>query len=156
MTREEIIEGLKKCAEAYMRLYGNGLNDKNECCQKIKKPKEIDIFRSAAELLENAEPKNRVLTLGELSKSADAADWGFVWIESKINPYDVSGAEQVCPWYKTATHLAFAYVAENENVTREEDIAKIGKEWRCWLRKPTEKEMAATPWAGEENEQRDV
>lgn len=63
MTREEIIEGLKKCAQAYeicgafMCVYGNGLNDENKCCQKIKKPKEIDIFRSAAELLENAEPK---------------------------------------------------------------------------------------------------
>lgn len=103
-----------------------------------------------------ATPENRVLTLEELCESADAADWIFAWIESKSNPYDVPGAEQVCPWYKTATHLAFAYVAEDENVTREEGIAKIGKEWRCWLRKPTEKEMAATPWAGEENEQRDV
>lgn len=148
MTREEIIEGLKKCAEAYgisgafMCLYGNGLNDENECCQKIKKPKEIDIFRSAAELLENAEPKNRVLTLGELSKSADAADWGFVWIESKDDP----GAEQVCPWYKTGKRFEFAYVAEGEKAARKENLEEIGKKWRCWLSKPTEKEMAEMPW----------
>ena len=148
MTRDEIIEGLKKCAEAYeicgafMRVYGNGLNDENKCCQRIKKPKEIDIFRSAAELLENAEPKNRVLTLEELCESADAADWIFVWIESKINPYDVSNAEQVCPWYKTGKHFEFAHVAEDRKTTRKEIAADFGKKWRCWLRKPTEKEMA--------------
>lgn len=99
-----------------------------------------------------AEPKNRVLTMEELCECVYADDWSFVWLEDK----GILATEQICAWRMTSKYFVFAYVGANEDEAKKELTEENGKEWRCWLRKPTAEEMAATPWAGEENEQRDV
>lgn len=88
-------------------------------------------FRMA---MRRAEPKNRVLTLEELKVYT-----GFLWIENRYSPFDYEGepafAEKV-----------FIY-AVNGNVDLRYDISDTyGKNWRCWLRKPTEAERRGTPW----------
>lgn len=78
-----------------------------------------------------AEPKNRVLTLEELKNHA-----GFLWNE---NRFESEGE----PAY---AENDFLYVG-NGNVDLKLNISKIyGRRWRCWLRKPTPKEMEETPW----------
>lgn len=86
-------------------------------------------FRMA---MRRVEPKNRVLTLEELKNHA-----GFLWNE---NRYDSCEGE---PAY---AENDFLYVG-NGNVDLKLNISKTyGRHWRCWLRKPTPKEMEATPW----------
>ena len=92
-------------------------------------------FRMA---MRRAEPKNRVLTLGELKNHA-----GFLWNE---NRYDSCEGE---PAY---AENDFLYVG-NGNVDLKLNISKTyGRHWRCWLRKPTEAERRETPWAGDSHE----
>lgn len=91
-------------------------------------------FRMA---MRRAEPKNRVLTLEEVDAHCEGgADAAPLWVE-----FD-GGANG---W------MLIAPVRE----TRKMDfVSKLlvtmgilyGKEWRCWLRKPTKEEMEGTPW----------
>ncbi len=94
-----------------------------------------EIVKKALTLaLHRAEPKNRVLTLEELKNHA-----GFLWNENRYGSFDSEGE----PAY---VENDFLY-AGNGNVDLKLNIAKTyGKHWRCWLRKPTKKEMEATPW----------
>lgn len=78
------------------------------------------------------EPKNRVLTLEELKVYT-----GFLW--KVYNGFDCEGAPAF-------VEKGFMY-AGNGNVDLRRDISKTyGKNWRCWLRKPTKEEMEGTPW----------
>lgn len=77
-------------------------------------------------------PKNRVLTLEELKVYT-----GFLWNE---NRFDYEGEPAF-------VEKGFMY-AGNGNVDLRRDISDAyGKNWRCWLRKPTNEEMEGTPWA---------
>lgn len=80
---------------------------------------------------------NRVLTLKE------ATEQRAVWIE------DV--------YCGIAPAIVFDYVSKHYSIIvadfNDHDDNKVwfkktqyGKHWRCWLRKPTNKEMATTPW----------
>lgn len=85
-----------------------------------------------------AKPKNRVLTLEELKVYT-----GFLW--KVYNGFDCEGAPAF-------SEKGFIY-AGNGNVDLRWDISKTyGKNWRCWLRKPTEAERRETPWAGDSHE----
>lgn len=76
------------------------------------------------------EPKNRVLTLEELKVYT-----GFLWNE---NRFDYEGEPAF-------VEKGFMY-AGNGNVDLRRDISDAyGKNWRCWLRKPTKEEMEGTP-----------
>lgn len=78
------------------------------------------------------EPKNRVLTLEELKVYT-----GFLW--KVYNGFDCEGAPAF-------VEKGFMY-AGNGNVDLRQDISDTyGKNWRCWLRKPTEAERRETPW----------
>ena len=79
-----------------------------------------------------AKPKNRVLTLEELKVYT-----GFLW--KVYNGFDCEGAPAF-------VEKGFMY-AGNGNVDLRQDISDTyGKNWRCWLRKPTEAERRETPW----------
>lgn len=81
-----------------------------------------------------AEPKNHVLTLEELKNHA-----GFLWNENRYDSFESEGE----PAY---AENDFLYAGDG-NVDLRRDISDTyGKNWRCWLRKPTPKEMEATPW----------
>jgi hypothetical protein len=79
-----------------------------------------------------AKPKNRVLTLEELKVYT-----GFLW--KVYNGFDCEGAPAFA-------EKGFMY-AGNGNVDLRQDISDTyGKNWRCWLRKPTDAERRGTPW----------
>lgn len=81
-----------------------------------------------------AEPKNRVLTLEELKVYT-----GFLWSENRYSPFDDEGEPAF-------VEEGFMYAGDG-NVDLRRDISDTyGKNWRCWLRKPTPKEMEETPW----------
>lgn len=87
-----------------------------------------------------AEPKNHVLTLEELKVYT-----GFLWSENRYSPIDYEGEPAFA-------EKGFIY-AGNGNVDLRHDISNAyGKNWRCWLRKPTEAERRETPWAGDSRE----
>ena len=87
-------------------------------------------------------PENRVLTMEELCECVYADDWSFVWLEDK----GILATEQICAWRMTSKYFVFAYVGATEDEAKKELTEENGKEWRCWLRKPTAEEMANMPW----------
>lgn len=92
------------------------------------------IERLQAAAMRRAEPKNRVLTLEELKVYT-----GFLWSENRYGPFDYEGEPAF-------VEKGFMY-AGNGNVDLKQDISDTyGKNWRCWLRKPTKEEMEGTPW----------
>lgn len=90
--------------------------------------------RLQAVLSRRAEPKNRVLTLEELKVYT-----GFLWSENRYGLFDYEGEPAF-------VEKGFMY-AGNGNVDLRRDISNAyGKNWRCWLKKPTEAERQETPW----------
>ena len=88
-------------------------------------------FRMASR---RAEPKNHMLTLEELKVYT-----GFLWSENRYSPFDYEGEPAFA-------EKGFIY-AGNGNVDLRHDISNAyGKNWRCWLRKPTDAERRETPW----------
>lgn len=86
--------------------------------------------------LKRAEPKNHILTLEELKVYT-----GFLWSENRYGPFDYEGEPAF-------VEKGFMY-AGNGNVDLRQDISDTyGKNWRCWLRKPTEAERREIPWNG--------
>lgn len=91
-------------------------------------------FRMASR---RAEPKNRVLTLEEVDAHCEGgADAAPLWVE-----FD-GGAN------------GWVLIAPVRETRKMDFVSKLlvtmgilyGKEWRCWLRKPTKEEMEGTPW----------
>lgn len=84
-----------------------------------------------------AEPKNRVLTLEEVDAHCEGgADAAPLWVE-----FD-GGAN------------GWVLIAPVRETRKMDFVSKLlvtmgilyGKEWRCWLRKPTEEERREIPW----------
>lgn len=97
-------------------------------------------FRMA---MRRAEPKNRVLTLEELKA------------------YCEGGADATPLWVEFDRGLnKWVMIAPVRETRKMDFVSKLlvtmgilyGKEWRCWLRKPTEAERRETPWAGDRHE----
>lgn len=87
-----------------------------------------------------AEPKNRVMTLEELKVYT-----GFLWSENRYSPFDYEGEPAF-------VEKGFMY-AGNGNVDLRRDISNAyGKNWRCWLKKPTAAERRGTSWEGDSRE----
>ena len=91
-------------------------------------------FRMA---MRRAEPKNRVLTLEEVDAHCEGgADAAPLWVE-----FD-GGAN------------GWVLIAPVRETRKMDFVSKLlvtmgilyGKEWRCWLRKPTKEEMEAALW----------
>lgn len=96
------------------------------------------IERLQAAASRRAEPKNRVLTLEEVKAYCEGgADAAPLWVE-----FD-GGAN------------GWVLIAPVRETRKMDFVSKLlvtmgilyGKEWRCWLRKPTKEEMEGTPWA---------
>lgn len=95
-------------------------------------PNDKIIERLQAVSLRRAEPENRVLTLKEVKIYT-----GFLWSENRYSQ---------CEGEPAFAENGFLY-AGNGNVDLRRDISDTyGKNWRCWLRKPTEAEKLETPW----------
>lgn len=102
-------------------------------------------FRMA---MRRVEPKSRVLTLEEVKTYCEGgADATPLWYESK----DYSDVNR---WMVIdLPELAFGSTATVKRLVNSEFfVATYGGKWRCWLRKPTPKEMEATPWEGDSHE----
>lgn len=84
-----------------------------------------------------AEPKNRVLTLEEVSAHcAEGADAAPLWVEFDrgVNRWvQIAPVRETCKMEFVSKYLVTMGVL-------------YGKGWRCWLRKPTKEEMEGTPW----------
>lgn len=105
---------------------------------------------------------NRVLTLQEV-RNAEADTFGTVmhWLELQFEPYKYEGEEITCAVF--AASMVFEDESEDDHKT---DVLyssaglpddyllqnEYGKKWRCWLKKPTQKEMEETPWGGSDDE----
>lgn len=91
-------------------------------------------FRMA---MRRVEPKNRVLTLEELNAYCEGgADAAPLWVEfdEGINRWVlIAPVRETCKMDFVSKYLAMMGILYE-------------KEWRCWLRKPTEEEMEGTPW----------
>lgn len=93
------------------------------------------------------EPKNRVLTLDEIREMQDnnQCNWVLIWVESQseinIKEYCLV---QGCIQYIVDNEFSFVYPAWEGNDLFRAEVYK--KTWRCWLRRPTEKERETVPW----------
>ena len=94
-----------------------------------------------------AEPENRVLTLDEIREMEDNSqfNWVLIWVESqsKINTKEYC-LVQSCIQYIVDNEFSFVYPAWEGNDLFRAEVYK--KTWRCWLRRPTEKERETVPW----------
>lgn len=97
-------------------------------------PTGVDAEEALRMAMRRAEPKNHALTLEELKNHA-----GFLWNENRYSPFDYEGEPAF-------VEEGFMYAGDG-NVDLRRDISDTyGKNWRCWLRKPTETERWETPW----------
>lgn len=106
-------------------------------------PTGIDSESAFRMAMRRAEPKNRVLTLEEVDAHCEGgADAAPLWVE-----FD-GGAN------------GWVLIAPVRETRKMDFVSKLlvtmgilyGKEWRCWLRKPTEAERRGTPWEGDSRE----
>lgn len=100
------------------------------------------IERLQAAAMRRVEPKNRVLTLEEVEAYCEGGtDATPLWYEDKdrsnVSRWMIIDLPKV-PLGSTATVKCLV----NSQFFKE----TYGKEWRCWLRKPTKEEMEGTPW----------
>lgn len=101
-------------------------------------PVGIDPEEANRMAMRRVEPKNRVLTLEEVEVHT-----GFLW--KVYNGFEREGEPAF-------VEEGFMY-AGNGNVDLRQDISDTyGKNWRCWLRKPTEAERLETPWESDSRE----
>lgn len=100
-------------------------------------PNEKIIERLQAVSLRRVEPKNRVLTLEELDAHCEGgADAAPLWVEFDGG---TNGWVLIAPVRETRKMDFVSKLLATMGIL-------YGKEWRCWLRKPTEAEMRETPW----------
>jgi hypothetical protein len=84
-----------------------------------------------------AEPKNRVLTLEEVDAHCEGgADAAPLWVEFDGG---ANGWVLIAPVIETRKMDFVSKLLVTMGIL-------YGKEWRCWLRKPSKEEMEATPW----------
>lgn len=96
-----------------------------------------DALAYIEQLESRAEPKNRVLTLEEVDAYCEGgADAAPLWVEFDrgINRWVL-----IAPVRETCKMDFVSKYLEMMGILYE-------KEWRCWLRKPTEAERRETPW----------
>ena len=95
------------------------------------------IERLQAAAMRRAEPKNRVLTLEEVDAHCEGgADAAPLWVEFDGG---INGWVLIAPVRETRKMDFVSKLLVTMGIL-------YGKEWRCWLRKPTKEEMEGTPW----------
>lgn len=109
-------------------------------------PAGIDSESAFRMAMRRVEPKNRVLTLEEAQKKCQ--EDGITWYEPLRHESPIVFSAYVTPIDPTDELVnIYTFFANTE-----ETVELYGKEWRCWLRKPTEAERRETPWAGDRHE----
>lgn len=134
MRRELIIESLRSCAKnescAKRCVYGKESFD----CETGKACLDM-LMDQAADMLEQDEKPNRVLTLKEALKSEEP-----VWRETpdrglRIVSIHVAEHPDWAEWHEIGRTAPFIA-----------PLAEYNKTWRCWLRKPTADEIQKEKW----------
>lgn len=93
--------------------------------------------------LKRTEPRNRVLTLEEVDAYCEGgADATPLWVEFDGG---INGWVLIAPVRETRKMDFVSKLLATMGIL-------YGKEWRCWLRKPTEAERRETPWEGDSRE----
>ena len=100
-------------------------------------PNDKIIERLQAVSSRRVEPKNRVLTLEEVDAHCEGgADAAPLWVEFDGG---TNGWVLIAPVRETRKMDFVSKLLVTMGIL-------YGKEWRCWLRKPTEAERRETPW----------
>lgn len=95
------------------------------------------IERLQAAAMRRAEPKNRVLMLEEVDAHCEGgADAAPLWVEFDGG---TNGWVLIAPVRETRKMDFVSKLLVTMGIL-------YGKEWRCWLRKPTEEERREIPW----------
>ena len=113
--------------------------DGEDCDGRLAKLQAADMLEklAAEKDAKKLEPKNRVLTLEEVEAYCEGgADAAPLWVEfdGGINGWVlIAPVRETCKMDFVSKYLAMMGILYE-------------KEWRCWLRKPTEAERRETPW----------
>lgn len=100
-------------------------------------PVGIDSESAFRMTMRRAEPKNRVLTLEEVDAHCEGgADAAPLWVEFDGG---TNGWVLIAPVRETRKMDFVSKLLVTMGIL-------YGKEWRCWLRKPTEEERREIPW----------
>lgn len=133
-----------------------GMCGKEWCCTEcpyfMEKECVMNLLSDALVYIEQlesrVEQKNRVLTLEEVEAYCEegGADATPLWYDEKAN--------YVSRWMVIdLPKLAFgSTITVKCLVNSKFFVPTYGKEWRCWLRKPTETERRETQWEGDGHE----
>ena len=150
LSVEELVKSLRLCDSA---------SPTSEC--PANSPRKEIVKKALALAMHRVEPKNRVLTLEE-ARNAEVDTFGTAmhWLELKIHTCKVQCEEIRCAVLAVSIFFedksedgepdaVYSYADRHDEWLTQEEY---GKRWRCWLRKPTPKEMEETPWAGDSHE----
>lgn len=100
-------------------------------------PTGVDAEAAFRMAMRRAAPKNRMLTLEELDAHCEGgADAAPLWVEFDGG---TNGWVLIAPVRETRKMDFVSKLLATMGIL-------YGKEWRCWLRKPTETERRETPW----------
>lgn len=120
-------------------------------CEKCKKITVYDAEKEMAIAHWNQimGTENRVLALEELREYCKQDLPAPLWIERNGDPKGMG-------YYLDVREMRDTGEMEEVLTAGEKYNREYNRKWRLWMSKPTAEETAATTWAGEENEQRDV
>ena len=95
---------------------------------------------------DSVEPKNRVLTFDEVATFADLPEMTLMWVEVKFT--NESDIFQEIPIGFNGELMQFLEVNSASLYTHKQNYPPedYGSRWRCWLEKPTVKEMEMALW----------
>ena len=136
MTAKEAMSWMDMMIDRYEDIFGA---TKDSVCYRAL------VLALAA--LREMEP--RVLAIGELVNSAFPI---VVWTEERNDPGRGPYVEIATKSYVEANVRFIAFINE-ENSDDYASLALYSNTWRCWTRKPTPAQMAATAWEGREGEE---
>ncbi len=95
---------------------------------------------------DSVDPKNRVLTFDEVATFADLPEMTLMWVEVKFTKE--SDIFQEIPIGFNGELMQFLEVNSASLYTHKQNYPPedYGSRWRCWLEKPTVKEMEMALW----------
>ena len=132
-TPDEIKKSLRMCTEHKCVPSCLSYEVETGCCDALME----DALAYIEQLENRAEPKNRVLTLEEVDAHCEGgADAAPLWVEFDGG---TNGWVLIAPVRETRKMDFVSKLLVTMGIL-------YGKEWRCWLRKPTEEERREIPW----------
>jgi len=127
---EKVIKGLECCIKGDCR--------ENACPYALDNACRKSLAIDALSLLKAQEP--RVMDADEIVLSADPSKW--LWVERKgdycTEAFKAGKTISGLIAFDSETPGAFLYCERPD---------EYGKTWRCWTARPTDEQMAVTPWS---------